>query len=38
MLQALDLDIEYVRRQCMRLDLLILVKTLPAVLRGEDAA
>jgi lipopolysaccharide/colanic/teichoic acid biosynthesis glycosyltransferase len=38
MRQALDLDVEYVQAQSMRLDLLILLRTAPAVFRGEDAA
>jgi lipopolysaccharide/colanic/teichoic acid biosynthesis glycosyltransferase len=35
--RALDLDVEYVTRQSVRLYLLILVMTLPAVLRGDGA-
>ena len=35
--RALDLDVEYVTRQSMRLYLLILVLTVPAVLRGDGA-
>ena len=31
MREALDLDVEYVRKQCFLLDLVILVKTVPAV-------
>jgi lipopolysaccharide/colanic/teichoic acid biosynthesis glycosyltransferase len=38
MRQALDLDVEYVRRRSMGLDLLILLKTLPCAIRGTDAA
>jgi lipopolysaccharide/colanic/teichoic acid biosynthesis glycosyltransferase len=37
MLQALRLDAEYVRKWTMRLDLLILLRTIPAVLRCSDA-
>jgi lipopolysaccharide/colanic/teichoic acid biosynthesis glycosyltransferase len=36
-LQALELDVEYARRQSMALDLWILVMTLPAVLRAGEA-
>jgi lipopolysaccharide/colanic/teichoic acid biosynthesis glycosyltransferase len=32
MTQALDLDVEYVERQCLRLDLAILLRTIPVVL------
>jgi lipopolysaccharide/colanic/teichoic acid biosynthesis glycosyltransferase len=35
--QALELDVEYVRRQSIALDLWILVMTLPAVLRAGEA-
>ncbi len=35
--RALDLDVEYVTRQSLRLYLLILVMTVPAVLRGDGA-
>jgi lipopolysaccharide/colanic/teichoic acid biosynthesis glycosyltransferase len=35
--RALDLDVEYVARQSVRLYLLILVMTVPAVLRGDGA-
>jgi lipopolysaccharide/colanic/teichoic acid biosynthesis glycosyltransferase len=35
--RALDLDVEYVTRQSIRLYLLILVMTVPAVLRGDGA-
>jgi lipopolysaccharide/colanic/teichoic acid biosynthesis glycosyltransferase len=35
--RALDLDVEYVTRQSVRLYLLILVMTVPAVLRGDGA-
>lgn len=35
--QALELDVEYVRRQSIALDLWILVMTLPAVLRAREA-
>jgi lipopolysaccharide/colanic/teichoic acid biosynthesis glycosyltransferase len=35
---GLDLDVEYVRRQSFRLDLLILLKTLPAVLAAVGAS
>ena len=37
MRQGLDLDLEYVRRQSFRLDLLILLKTVPAVLSTRGA-
>jgi len=37
MLEGLELDVEYVRRQSFRLDLLILVKTVPAVLTANGA-
>jgi lipopolysaccharide/colanic/teichoic acid biosynthesis glycosyltransferase len=37
MLDGLDLDIEYVRRQSFLLDLLILIKTVPAVLTANGA-
>jgi lipopolysaccharide/colanic/teichoic acid biosynthesis glycosyltransferase len=37
MLEGLDLDIEYVRRQSFLLDLLILAKTVPAVLTANGA-
>jgi lipopolysaccharide/colanic/teichoic acid biosynthesis glycosyltransferase len=37
MRQALDLDLEYVMRRSLGLDLLTLVRTLPAVLRGHEA-
>ncbi|GIF01421.1 sugar transferase [Paractinoplanes rishiriensis] len=37
MLQALDLDVEYVRRQTLWLDLAIMVKTIPAQLRRGAA-
>jgi lipopolysaccharide/colanic/teichoic acid biosynthesis glycosyltransferase len=32
MTEGLDLDVDYVRRQGFRLDLIILLKTIPAVL------
>jgi lipopolysaccharide/colanic/teichoic acid biosynthesis glycosyltransferase len=35
MTQALDLDVEYVNRRSLRLDLLILARTIPVVLRRE---
>jgi lipopolysaccharide/colanic/teichoic acid biosynthesis glycosyltransferase len=35
MLDGLDLDIEYVRRQSFLLDLRILIKTVPAVLTAS---
>ena len=35
--QALDLDVAYVLRRTLRLDLWILLMTLPVVLRGEGA-
>jgi lipopolysaccharide/colanic/teichoic acid biosynthesis glycosyltransferase len=35
--QALELDVEYVRRQSIALDLWILVMTLPAVLRAGES-
>jgi lipopolysaccharide/colanic/teichoic acid biosynthesis glycosyltransferase len=38
MRQALELDVYYVRRRTIGLDLLTLVKTIPAVLRARDAA
>jgi len=38
MRQALDLDVDYARRQSIRLDLLILLKTVPAVLATHDAS
>jgi lipopolysaccharide/colanic/teichoic acid biosynthesis glycosyltransferase len=37
MCQAFDLDVVYVQRQSFFLDLYILVKTVPVVLRGADA-
>jgi lipopolysaccharide/colanic/teichoic acid biosynthesis glycosyltransferase len=37
MREALDLDIEYVRRRSTRLDLWILVRTIPAVIRCRGA-
>lgn len=37
MRQALDLDVEYVRRQSLALDLLIILKTLPVVLSAAGA-
>jgi lipopolysaccharide/colanic/teichoic acid biosynthesis glycosyltransferase len=37
MLQALDLDVEYARRQGLFLDLAILARTVPVVLRGDGA-
>jgi lipopolysaccharide/colanic/teichoic acid biosynthesis glycosyltransferase len=37
MLDGLDLDVEYVRRQSFRLDLLILAKTVPTVLSTNGA-
>ena len=37
MRQALDLDVEYVDRQSLRLDLAILVRTVPTVLLGVGA-
>ena len=38
MRQGLDLDVEYVRRQGFRLDLWILIKTVPAVLNTTGSA
>jgi len=38
MRRGLDLDIEYVRRQCFALDLAILLKTVPVVLSARGAA
>ena len=35
--QALDLDVEYARRRCFALDLLILLKTIPVVLSARGA-
>jgi len=35
--EMIDLDLEYVDRQSIRMDLVILLKTVPAVLRGEGA-
>ena len=35
--QALDLDVEYARRRCFTLDLLILLKTIPVVLFARGA-
>jgi lipopolysaccharide/colanic/teichoic acid biosynthesis glycosyltransferase len=35
--EALELDIEYVRRCCFTLDLIILAGTVPALLRGDAA-
>ena len=35
--QALDLDVEYARHRCFALDLLILLKTIPAVLTARGA-
>jgi lipopolysaccharide/colanic/teichoic acid biosynthesis glycosyltransferase len=37
MRQALELDVEYERRQSFALDLLILLKTLPVVLSARGA-
>jgi lipopolysaccharide/colanic/teichoic acid biosynthesis glycosyltransferase len=37
MLEGLDLDLEYVRRQSFLLDLVILAKTVPAVLTARGA-
>ena len=37
MQQGLDLDVEYVRRQSFRLDLWILIKTVPAVFTADGA-
>ena len=37
MRQMLEIDVEYVRRKSLRLDLQILAKTLPAVIRGDGA-
>jgi lipopolysaccharide/colanic/teichoic acid biosynthesis glycosyltransferase len=37
MTQALDLDVEYVERQCLRLDLAILIRTIPVVLGRKGA-
>jgi lipopolysaccharide/colanic/teichoic acid biosynthesis glycosyltransferase len=37
MRDGLDLDVEYVRRQSFRLDLLILARTVPAVLAAVGA-
>jgi lipopolysaccharide/colanic/teichoic acid biosynthesis glycosyltransferase len=37
MRQALDLDLEYVMCRTLSLDLLTLIRTLPAVLRGHEA-
>jgi lipopolysaccharide/colanic/teichoic acid biosynthesis glycosyltransferase len=34
MAKALDLDVEYVARRSFRLDLVILLRTVPALLRG----
>jgi lipopolysaccharide/colanic/teichoic acid biosynthesis glycosyltransferase len=36
--QALDLDVEYVRRRSLRLDVEILLRTVVVVLRGSEAA
>ena len=38
MRQALDLDVDYARRQSLLFDLLILIKTVPAVLATHDAS
>jgi lipopolysaccharide/colanic/teichoic acid biosynthesis glycosyltransferase len=38
MRQALELDVYYVRRRTIGLDLITLVRTIPAVLRARDAA
>jgi lipopolysaccharide/colanic/teichoic acid biosynthesis glycosyltransferase len=38
MRQALELDVYYVRRRTIGLDLITLVRTIPAVLRGDEAA
>jgi lipopolysaccharide/colanic/teichoic acid biosynthesis glycosyltransferase len=38
MTQALDLDVEYVRTRCLRGDLVILLRTVPVVLRCQGAA
>jgi lipopolysaccharide/colanic/teichoic acid biosynthesis glycosyltransferase len=38
MRQALELDVYYVRRRTIGLDLITLVRTIPAVLRGREAA
>jgi lipopolysaccharide/colanic/teichoic acid biosynthesis glycosyltransferase len=38
MLQALDLDVEYVTRRCLGLDLAILAGTVPALMRRSVAA
>lgn len=35
--QALELDVEYARRRCFALDLVILLKTIPLVLTGRGA-
>ena len=35
--EMLRLDVEYVQRRSLRLDLLILVRTLPALLPGAGA-
>lgn len=35
--QALELDVEYVRRRCFALDLVILLKTIPVVLSARGA-
>jgi lipopolysaccharide/colanic/teichoic acid biosynthesis glycosyltransferase len=37
MVQALELDREYVQRHCFRLDLAILLRTVPVVLTGRGA-
>jgi lipopolysaccharide/colanic/teichoic acid biosynthesis glycosyltransferase len=37
MREALDLDVEYVRRRSIRLDLWILIRTIPAVIRCRGA-
>jgi lipopolysaccharide/colanic/teichoic acid biosynthesis glycosyltransferase len=35
MRDALELDVEYVQRRCLALDLWILAMTLPVVFRGQ---
>jgi lipopolysaccharide/colanic/teichoic acid biosynthesis glycosyltransferase len=38
MRQALQLDVDYVQRRTIGLDILTLLRTVPAVLRGHEAA